>query len=314
MLPLGLSPDTQPVILVAGATGPQGGSVARHLLARGHVAVRALVRNTRTPAARALASAGATLVVGDLGDAHSVRRAMDGVWGLFGVTDWWEHFDAEYRHGVHLVEAARDMRVPHVVLSTHQGVQGPSDYALRARHCDSKADIEAYARAQQLPATFVHVAFGYEELFSLVPPTRDADGHTTFRFPLGDAELPVVALDDVGGVVATIFEQYEPFLGRTVPIVGDVQPMREIAAMVSSLLRMPVAYEHESRERFARRELLGASDLADMFHYLRTRATDAQSALEGSRLLYPGIRDFPGWLAQQASVVRTVLALRGAAA
>lgn len=314
MLPLGLTPASKPVILVTGATGPQGGSVARHLLARGHVAVRALVRNTRTPAARALASAGATLVTGDLGDADAVHRAMDGAWGLFGVTDWWEHFDAEYRHGVHLVEAARDVGVHHVVLSTQQGVQGPSDYALRARHHDLKAEIESYARVQQLPATFVHVAFGFEELFSLVPPVRDADGHTTFRFPLGEGALPAVSLDDVGGVVATIFEQYEPFIGRTVPIVGEAQPMQEFAAIMTAMLRMPVAYEHESRERFARREQLGASDLADMFHYWRTRASDWQDALEASRVLYPAIRDFPTWLAERTAVIRTVVALRGAAA
>lgn len=314
MLPLGLTPATKPVILVTGATGPQGGSVARHLLARGHVSVRALVRNIRTPAARALADAGATLVVGDLGDAEAVHRAMAGVWGLFGVTDWWEHFDAEYRHGVHLVEAARDAGVKHVVLSTQHGVQGPSDYALRARHHDLKAEIESYARVQRLPATFVHVAFGFEELFSLVPPMRDGHGQTVFRFPLGEAPLPLVALDDVGGVVATIFEQYEPFIGRTVPIVGEVQPMQELVAIMTAMLRVPVVYEHESRERFARREQLGASDLADMFHFLRTRAVDRQDALEASRLLYPALRDFPTWLAERSAVIRTVMALRGAAA
>lgn len=314
MLPLGLTPESRPLVVVAGATDAVGGSVARHLLARGHVRVRALCRTPRSHAARALADAGAELAIGDLGDAAAVRRTMQGAWGLFGATEWWEHFDAEYRHGVHLVEAARDAGVRHVVLSTHEGVQGPSDYALRARQCDYKAEIEAYARAQQLPATYVHVAFGFEELFSHVAPLPDDAGHLVFRFPLGDAPLPMVSLEDVGGVVASIFEQHEPWLGRAVPVVGDVQPMAEVAATVSSLLRLPVTWEHESRERFARRDMLGASDLADFFHYLRTRRPDWQPALEQSRLLYPGVRDFTSWLAQQSPVVRTVLALRGAAA
>ena len=48
-------------ILVTGATGQQGGAVARELLARGHK-VRAMTRNPDGPKAKALADLGATVV------------------------------------------------------------------------------------------------------------------------------------------------------------------------------------------------------------------------------------------------------------
>ena len=54
-------------ILVAGATGQQGGAVARHLLAAGWP-VRALTRDSDGPAAQALANQGASVVQGDLAD------------------------------------------------------------------------------------------------------------------------------------------------------------------------------------------------------------------------------------------------------
>src|SRR5262249_56448362 len=70
--------------LVTGATGNQGGATARHLLADGwHV--RALVRDQRTPAAAALAAAGAELARGDLDDPRSLEAAVRGTYGVYSV-------------------------------------------------------------------------------------------------------------------------------------------------------------------------------------------------------------------------------------
>src|SRR5438132_13463549 len=76
-------------VLVTGATGRQGGAVARHLLQRA-IPVRALSRNPGKPSARALAGAGAEVVSGDLDDRASLAEAMEGVSGVFSVQNWWE--------------------------------------------------------------------------------------------------------------------------------------------------------------------------------------------------------------------------------
>ena len=76
-------------ILVTGATGQQGGAVARELLARGHK-VRAMTRNPDGPKAKALADLGATVVRGDLDDETSLDGALQGIWGVFGVQNSWE--------------------------------------------------------------------------------------------------------------------------------------------------------------------------------------------------------------------------------
>ncbi len=81
--------DIEQVFLVTGATGRQGGAVARHLLERGHW-VRALTRDPKKPAARALAEMGAEVVGGDLDDSPSVERALEGVYGVFSVQNFWE--------------------------------------------------------------------------------------------------------------------------------------------------------------------------------------------------------------------------------
>ncbi|NIO38777.1 MAG: NmrA family NAD(P)-binding protein, partial [Burkholderiales bacterium] len=67
--------------LVTGATGAQGGSVARHLLSRGNFSLRALTRNLKTAKARVLQDAGIDLIKGDLDDIESLNAALKGCYG-----------------------------------------------------------------------------------------------------------------------------------------------------------------------------------------------------------------------------------------
>src|SRR2546422_4620587 len=94
-------------ILVTGARGPQGGAVARELLARQHT-VRAMTRKPDSDAAQALARQGAEVVKGDLNDAESLRRALQGAWGAFAVQNTWEAgVEGEEAQGKRIAELAR---------------------------------------------------------------------------------------------------------------------------------------------------------------------------------------------------------------
>src|ERR1700722_16494787 len=73
---------TKRSVLVAGATGQQGGAVAQALLAKRH-RVRALTRKPESDIAQRLMSAGAELVNGDLGDTASVLNSANGVDTVF---------------------------------------------------------------------------------------------------------------------------------------------------------------------------------------------------------------------------------------
>ena len=77
---------TKNVITVLGATGTQGGAVARALLADGEFTVRAVTRNAAAPKARRLAELGAQVVEATLTDEDSLRQAFDGAYGAFLVT------------------------------------------------------------------------------------------------------------------------------------------------------------------------------------------------------------------------------------
>lgn len=85
-------PPSPKLIVILGATGNQGGSVARRFLSDPSYRVRALTRNPSSPDAQRLAALGAEVVAADLDDPASLRAAFAGANLIFSVTNYWEPF------------------------------------------------------------------------------------------------------------------------------------------------------------------------------------------------------------------------------
>ncbi len=115
---MGNKQNVERLILVTGATGKQGGAVARSLLDRGFQ-VRALTRNPQKPEAQALADQGAEVVQGDMEDRSSMERALEGAYGVFSVQNFWETgYDSEVQQGKTVTDAAKAAGVEHFVYSS----------------------------------------------------------------------------------------------------------------------------------------------------------------------------------------------------
>lgn len=284
------------LILVTGATGAQGGSVARHLLARGKFAVRCLTRNPESERAAALRQAGAEVVKGDLDDIGSLRTALTGCYGAFGVTNYWEHFEREYEQGKNLIDAVADSGVQHFVLSTLPYAKKISNGTLEVPHFDMKGMLEEYARDRIPGTTFVHVAYYFENFLAWFAPRKQPDGTYAFGFPQGDTPLAGVAVEDVGGVVAVLFEHPEKYKARTVGIVGADLPPRAYAEAMARVLGEKVVYNYIPREVFASFGFPGAEDLANMFEFNRLYIPNRRAELEESRALYARMQTFEAWL------------------
>jgi uncharacterized protein YbjT (DUF2867 family) len=291
-----MSTTERRTILVTGATGAQGGSVVRHLLERDSYAVRAFTRNPDSERARALAKQGVEVVAGDLEDADSLRAALDGCYGAFGVTNFWEHFDREAQQGRNLVDAVADAGIRHFVFSTLPNVKALTGGEIEVPHFDIKGEMEGYARERGVPATFAQMAFYYENFYVFLKPQRQEDGSYVIGFPQGDTLLAGVAAEDAGGVIAVMFDRPDEFMGGTQYIVGDDLPAAEYAAIMSRVLDRRVAYQHIPRDVFAGFGFPGAEDVANMFEFYRTRVPNRRADLERSRELYPAIQDFETWL------------------
>lgn len=229
-------------VLVFGATGQQGGSVAAALRARGWP-VRAIVRDPSGGKARALASAGVTVVPGDLADPASIEAAMSGVHGVFsvqpssgqgpayGVTD-----EQEVRYGVTIADLALTHGVRHLVYtSVNAAGQGPTGMG----HFDSKMRIEDHIRSLPLPSTIVRPA-AFMELLMLPGMGLDQDAFTFFLRP--DQPAQVIAARDIGMIVARVFADPARYAGRTIEIAGDQVTGNDLQEELSRAAGKPIAY------------------------------------------------------------------------
>jgi uncharacterized protein YbjT (DUF2867 family) len=265
---------------VVGATGQQGGAVARALLAAG-AGVRALVRRPDSEAARALAGAGAELVRADLTDPGSLGAAFDGVDGVFAMTTSFTDrgTSGETADGVRIADAAADARVGHLVYSSVGGAERRTGVP----HFESKRRVEEHIESLGLPATFVRPVFFME---NLAPKTED--GATVLRLPLpAGVPLQMVAVDDIGAVSAAVMLDPARVPGGAVEIGGDELTGEQMAEVLGGRYEaLPVA-------------VLDDPDLEAMFTWFAEEYPSYRADFALTRDLDPGVLDLAAWAARR---------------
>jgi uncharacterized protein YbjT (DUF2867 family) len=225
-------------ILVAGATGHQGGAVAQSLLKRGFT-VRGLSRDpSKKPEGL---DRRIKWVRGDLHDAGSLESALRGADGFYVVTTpfaggWGKppDIEGEIRAGTVALETAKRLKIPHVVLSSIRGV-GEASQPIGVPHFDSKMKIEQLARSLGVPITFVRPSYFMENLFQ--PWTLQAFRAEVVSVPIKPGtKIPMVAVRDIGEIVARAFEQPERRIGTGVDLQGDEKTYPEVVELISRRL------------------------------------------------------------------------------
>lgn len=290
--------NQKPIVLVTGATGAQGGSVARHLLKSKKFLVRCFTRNPESQNALALKKEGAEIVKGDLDDLKSLRRALEGCYGVFGVTNFWEHFDKEAAHGRNLVDEVSAAGIQHFVFSSLPSPRKISRDKLEVPHMDIKADLEEYARSLKIPATYLHVAFYYENFINFFPPQLGNDGNWHISLPQGETKLAGTSVEDVGGVVAKIFDAPEKFKNEVIGVVGEDISMDQYIGVLTKVLKRKHVYDYIPYELYASFPFPGAKELAHMFEFNRLFIDNRKEDMALSRTLYPEMKNFETWLTE----------------
>jgi uncharacterized protein YbjT (DUF2867 family) len=231
-----------PLVAVLGATGRQGGAVARRLIVRGW-RVRALTRYAPAPAARELAALGAEVREADLESPGSLEAAFRGAYGAFLVTDFWEHgLAAEVRQGRNAVEAAARAGVRHLVFSSVGGTDRTE--GLGIAHFDGKRRIEQYLARSGMPFTILRPVTFLENFVSLRYRSAIAQ-RGVFDFCIDPATpFQMVAMQDVSVFAEKALADPAAFAGRAIELASDRCTMPEFAAALGEHLRRPVRYRH----------------------------------------------------------------------
>ena len=222
-------------ILITGATGHQGGAVARALQGSGF-RLRGLTRKPESERAMALAHQGVEVVKGDLDDDSTLRRALAGAWGVFAVQNTWEAgVEGEEAQGKRLATLARETGVEHYVYSS----VGSAHKRTGVPHFENKWRIEETVRGLGFPShVILRPVYFMENL--LAPFSLQGDTLAAALRP--DTKLQMIAVDDIGWFGARAFTDSTVLNGREIDIAGDVRTMTEAAAILAKALHRPITF------------------------------------------------------------------------
>ena len=254
-------------VLVAGATGRQGGAVVRHMLPKGWK-LRALTRNPKSYAARQLAEKGVELVQGDLDDPASLERAARGIYGIYSVQDFWTvGAKREVQQGKNLADVAKKAGVEHFVYSSAGGAERNSGIT----HFETKWSVEKHIRSLGLPTTVFRPAAFMETYHILEVEVGLLKGKLADPIR-GDRPYQTIATDDIGGFVALAFDRPKEFIGLELEIAGSELTNHQTAAVFSRVLNRPVKFQKLPMPIV--RLFLG-KEFYEMFHWFNTAGFQA---------------------------------------
>jgi uncharacterized protein YbjT (DUF2867 family) len=242
-------------ILVTGATGQQGGAVARALIANGQK-VRVMTRHPEKAAA--LAKAGAEVVQGDLTNQAVLQMALRGVHGVFAMSTPFEAgMDAEVRQGIMLADAAKQAGITHYVYTS----VGSAHRHTGIPHFESKRKVEQHIQKIGLPATILRPVWFMDNFTTFAKPSPEG----VITLPMRpDRKLAMVALKDIGAFSAAAFLRPTDFVGQAIDLAGDELTIPEVAVILTKAMGTPISFQEFPRDQA---ESMLGHDFAVMFRW-----------------------------------------------
>ncbi|PKX97950.1 NmrA/HSCARG family protein [Aspergillus novofumigatus IBT 16806] len=227
--------SSKKLIVILGATGNQGGSVAETFLQEPEWRVRAITRNPLGPKAQALAARGADIIKADLDDPSSFGSAFEDAQVIFAVSDFWGLYgdpanqakaaaaaqplnvwaaNHETQQLKDIIDAAA--KVPSlerfVLSSLSDATKWSGGKYSHVYHFDSKATAETYGRENH-PELWAKTSIFQAGYFlsnfvsnPITHPRKNASGVAQFIGGLDpDVDLPFIAAEeDTGPIVRAL--------------------------------------------------------------------------------------------------------------
>jgi uncharacterized protein YbjT (DUF2867 family) len=308
------------IIAIAGATGAQGGGLARAILndKNSSFSVRAITRDVNSDKAKALKKMGAEVVFGDLDDLESLNKAFEGAYGAYCVTFYWAHMspDREISNAHNLALAAKHAGIKHAIWSTFEDTRVkfpltdnrmPTLYdRFKVPHFDCKAEADHYFTDLGVPTTFLLTSFYWDNLIYFgMGPKKGADGKYSITFPMGNKKLPSMAAEDIGKCAYGIFKLGKEMIGKTVGIAGEHITISQMAATLTKILGKEIHYNSVTPETFRSFGFPGADDMGNMFQYKSDYEDEycKNRNVDFSRSLNPELMTFEKWLTKNKDLI-----------
>lgn len=248
------------LVVITGATGTQGGSVARALVKDPAWRVRGLTRSPDGEKAKELKALGVEVVAANLDDPTTLPAAFEGAVAIFGTTNFWEIAPkhgieaaekGEFQQFVNIAHAAAEVpSLKHLVLSTMPHCDAISGGKLPCPHWDAKAKGGEYVKTAfpELAAKTTYVWLGWyaDNLVNLpmAQPQPYLGKYILAQPSKPDAIVPVAGIvsKNTGVVVQAVLAQPDRTYGKYVPILTDLIPWSKVVDEWSRTTGRTAAY------------------------------------------------------------------------
>eukprot|EP00162_Nutomonas_longa_P006963 comp17408_c0_seq1/m.29371 comp17408_c0_seq1/g.29371 ORF comp17408_c0_seq1/g.29371 comp17408_c0_seq1/m.29371 type:complete len:304 (-) comp17408_c0_seq1:19-930(-) len=285
-------------VLVFGATGAQGGSVAEHLLKDpAHYKVIAVTRNPEKQNALNLKNLGAEVVKADLSDVSSYSGLLANVDAVFLVQNFWEHFSEqkEEQEGKAFVDEVKKANPKiKLIYSALEDVSKETNGKInKVHHFNGKGRVAEYIRANLPEWALVQLAFYHDNFFTFFKPSKAADGSLSITMPMGDHPLNLVDVRDTGLGVKALLDHWATHKNKAFNLVSDLIPVAKITEILGNVVGKKITYNPVPVSVFASFGFPGAEDLAEMFQFYVEGPIDRNPA--PFLQLAPSARHFEKW-------------------
>jgi uncharacterized protein YbjT (DUF2867 family) len=308
------------IIAVLGATGAQGGGLVRAILAdkSGEFKVRAITRNLNSDKAKALAETGAELVSADIDKYETLKKAFSGAYGIFAVTNFWEHFspEKEIAQAASIAKAAKESEAKHVIWSSLDDTRKwipLSDNRMptlqnnyKVPHFDAKGEANKFFTDSGVPTTILNTVFYWENfIYFGQGPKKGADGKIAFTIPMADKKLPSIAAEDIGKCAYGVFKNGDKFIDKTIGIAGEHLSGKKFSEAFTKAFGQEVVYKPVTPEVYRGFGFPGAEDMGNMYQFKAEFEEDYcnSRSVELAKTLNPSLQNFDSWLQQNKNKI-----------
>lgn len=277
-------------ILVTGATGQQGGSVVKALVAAGH-SVRGMTRDTGSDGARALSKQGVEVVKGDFSNSGSLKAALTGVDGAFLMSTPFEAGpEVETKQGIAFVEAAKATGLRHLVYTS----VGAADKKTGIPHFESKYAVEKRIVESGIPYTIIAPVNFYDNMMAPFVLPGLQNGVFAQALPERTA-LQMVSVRNIGQFGALVFARLDDFANKRIDLAGDSLTGKAVADAIGEASGRDIGYVEVPLDQV--RQM--SEDMALMYQWFEKVGYSVD--IDGLRRDYPEVKweRFKDWARRQ---------------
>jgi uncharacterized protein YbjT (DUF2867 family) len=277
------------IIVVTGATGRQGGAVARALLKDGwHV--RAFTRDASSQKAQALSALGAEIMQGDMNDRRSLEAAIGGAYGVFSVQNpMISGMEGEIKQGKLVGDVAKAADVQHFVYAS-AGIGKPTGIG----SWDSKLEVESHLKVLNIPLTILRPMAFMELMTDKAYYPQVSMWYLMPKLMGVTRTLGWISVEDVGAIAAKVFAAPERYIGQDIRLASDAKSIKECREIYRNVMGKNPARFPMPVWLFKR---FVGDDLINMWQWLRMGQIDLNT--EPTHAIHPEAMSVDAWLHRQ---------------